>query len=195
MKFRNFLVLFITLFFICTTSFTFAGDVTNASRFPTWKTIELGTGLQTADDFRSALKDGGYRVGPWGDDLLGQPTFTVRTTATKIDLVLVTVLELGLTHGASRREILNRAKELGLEPCPAEVGPQLRLQYPNQRQDELLLIGMEPIVESGGNRLVFFLTHDDDGLRLNASYGYIGGFWDSRYRWVFIQHLPAKARQ
>jgi len=33
------------------------------SEFKVWKTIKLGTGLKTADDFRKAIKHGGMKIG------------------------------------------------------------------------------------------------------------------------------------
>src|SRR3990167_10444038 len=97
----------------------------------TWKTIKLGTGLKTADDFRNAFKKAGYKIGNWGNDILGTAAFTaaVATRETSVDLVRVTVAELGFPDGARRGEIYARALEFGLRYCSAEVGPQLRLQY------------------------------------------------------------------
>lgn len=187
MKSRNLLVLATTLLVVLIFPLAIAKDSTVAHRFPTWKTIELGTGLKTADDFRGALNAGGYKVGPWGNDLLERPEFKVSSSAARLDLVAVTVQELGLPHDAFRSDIYARAKEFGLELCPPEVGPQLRLQYPNQPQDEWLLIAMVPIVDLSGNRLVFHLVHEADGLWLAGAYGYPGSFWDNRYKWVFVQ--------
>jgi len=91
--------------------------------FPVWKTIKLGTGLKTADDFREALKDGGFRIGDWANDILGKPAFKAAVEETEIDLVVVSVAELGFKKGATREDIYKRAQELGLEVCPSEVGP------------------------------------------------------------------------
>ncbi len=116
-----------------------------------WKTILLGTGPKTADDFRKALKKGRHEIGNWGNDILGKPAFKVSETKIEVDLVRATVGELGFKNGATNAEIFERAKELGLELCPNEVGPQLRLQYEDQPTGEWLLIAMEPILDSGGS--------------------------------------------
>src|SRR5581483_3717379 len=90
------------------------------SQFPVWRTIQIGTGLKTANDFRRALTSAGYRIGTWANDILGR--FTPATEEKKLDLVAVSVAELGFANGATLRDIYARAKELGLELCPAEVG-------------------------------------------------------------------------
>ncbi|MCH8162645.1 MAG: hypothetical protein IIA99_00905, partial [Proteobacteria bacterium] len=100
-------------------------------KFSVLKTIKLGTGLVTPDDFRRALKDDGFRLSDWSSDILGKPAFTVSSEETEVDLVVVSVSELGFKDGATRADIYKRAKELGWELCSAEVGPQLRLQYPD----------------------------------------------------------------
>lgn len=94
-----------------------------------WKTIKLGTGPKTADEFRRLLGEGGFRLSNRASDILGKPAFKVADEETEIDLVKVTAAELGFKKGARRDQIYERAQKLGLELCPAEVGPQLRLQY------------------------------------------------------------------
>ena len=104
--------------------------------FPVWKTIKLGTGLKTADDFRQALKASGFEIGNWANEILGKPAFTAAAKETEVELVRVSVAERGFKNGATRKDIYQRAQELGLELCPNEVGPQLRLQYKDQQYNE-----------------------------------------------------------
>jgi len=158
-------------------------------RFQIWKTIKLG-GFKTADDVRKALKDGGFRLGDWANDILGKPAFTVTSEETELDLVVVTVAELGFKKGATRRNIYKRAQEFGLELCPPDVGPQLRLQYGGQPNGEWLLIGMEPITASGGYLGVFRVKCRGLELWLSSHWGSPDDFWDPDYRWVFV--LPRK---
>ena len=156
-----------------------------------WKTIKLGTGPKNADDFRKAIKQSGMYIGDWGNDILGKPAFTAATEETEVDLVLVTVTDLGFKEGAKRSDIYNRAIELGLQLCPNEVGPQLRLQYKDQPKGEWLLVGMEPITDSDGDLEVFRVGRSDDGeLCLGGSSGDPDDFWYGGYRFVFV--LPRK---
>ena len=131
------------------------------------------------------LKDRGFNIGNWADDILGKPAFTAATEATEIDLVKVTVAELGFKKGARRDQIYERAKELGLELCPPEVGPQLRLQYHDQPNGEWLFIGMKPIADSVGNLLVFSVERNALELWLDGVWSRPGGVWDPGSRWVF----------
>ena len=158
------------------------------SQFPVWRTIKIGTGLKTADDFRRALTSAGFRIGTWANDILGQPAFTAAAAESTLGLVVASVADLGFNHGATLKEIYARAKELGLELCPAEVGPQLRLQYPDQPRGEWLFIAMEPIAGSGGYPTVFGVEHDDDGRWLNGVfYGVPDCFWYGNDRFVFVR--------
>ena len=149
--------------------------------FQTWKTIKLGTG----DDFCRVLKSAGHRVSDWAEDLINQPAFRVASKELKLKLVRVTVVELGFKDGATREQIYNRAKELGLELCPAEVGPQLRLQYKDQPMGEWLRIAMEPITVSGGDLRVFSVVRFEDDSWLSCHYGNPGAFWNADDGWVF----------
>ena len=152
----------------------------------TWKTIRLGTnGLKTADDFRKFLKDNGFSIGDYANDILGKPTFTAAAEEIELDLVVASVAELGFKNGATREQIYARAKELGLDLCPAEVGPQLRLQYKDQPNGEWLIVAMEPIADSVGGLKLFCVARSDSGLWLFSYCGEPGLVWYSVPRFVF----------
>lgn len=153
----------------------------------TWKTVKLGTGLKTADDFRKALKASGFKIGDWANDILGKPAFKAATKESELELVRVTVGELGFKNGATRQEIYQRAQELGLKICPNEVGPQLRLQYKDQPNDEWVIIAMEPITVSGGNLKLFGVWHGDDGQWLGSDCGNPDDVWSAVRQFVFCK--------
>ena len=165
----------------------FCPPETATSRFNIWRTIKLGTGLKTADDFRKALKDNGLNISEWANNTLRKPAFTVASEETEVDLVKVTVAELGFKDGARRDQIYEKAQKLGLELCPAEVGPQLRLQYQDQPNGEWILVAMEPIVGSGGGPRVFSVGRRGSELWLYGGWGSPGGFWDADCQWVFCR--------
>lgn len=152
-----------------------------------WRTIKLGTGLRTADDFRSALSRADMKLGGYANDMLGKPAFTASETEQEVDLVVASVAELGFKKGAKYSDICVRAKELGLELCPNEVGPQLRLQYTDQPMNEWLWVAMEPIVGSGGGRGVWHVERCDGGLWLYSVYFNPGDVWRHDGRFVFVR--------
>jgi len=155
-----------------------------ARDFTVWKTIKLGT-HKTAGTLKKALTDKGCRISDWAADILKR--MTVSPTEVELDLFYVSVAELGFKDGAKRSDIYERALKFGLELCPNEVGPQLRLQYDDQPRDEWLLIAMEPIRGSCGLLDVFGVGRDGGGLWLNDNTGNPGIFWLASNRWVFVR--------
>jgi hypothetical protein len=123
-------------------------------------TVAIGAGPKDADGFRKSMRDKGIHIGRYADDALNNPAFIVATKETKLKLVIRSVLELGFKKGANLEQIYARAKQLGLDICPAEVGPQLRLQYIYQPGDEWLVIAMEPIIEKDGRPGVFAVINN-----------------------------------
>ncbi|MDP1719212.1 MAG: hypothetical protein Q8L24_02185 [bacterium] len=110
----------------------------------------------------------------------------------KIDLVMATPAELGFPKGDEYRRVCVGAKEFGLDRCPAEVGPQLRLQYQSQSVMKRILIAMEPITVSRGYYPdVFCVDRLGDELWLAADYGDIGQFLGPGCRLVFVRSKPA----
>ena len=148
-----------------------------------WKTITIGNIAR--DQVGPTLKERGMNVSDWLADMMKQDAFTVAQEEEQIDLVNVSVAELGFDQATRYDTICARAKERGLELCPSEVGLQLRLQYLDQPLGEWIRVAMEPIRDSDGELLIFLVGRIDDGLWLNGNYGKPGNLWGPNYRFVF----------
>ena len=103
----------------------------------------------------------------------------------QMNLIRLTVADLGFPNGATTKQIFDRAIELGLDFCPLEVGPYYRLQYTDQPMGELVRIGMKPITGSDGGGRVFIVVRLDDGLWLSGRWTSPGDRWDAGYQFVF----------
>lgn len=162
-------------------------DEATITIFPIWKTIQLGTGLQTVDDCRQALVDSGCRITDEASYILNQDAFTLAKESTELDLVVLSAAELGLvTYRVTYADICQRAQDLGLRLCPVEVGVQLRLQYMDQPKYEWLRIAVEPITDPDGYLVMFCVGHDDLGLWLRSADGRPVHHWYTDDRFVFV---------
>lgn len=151
-----------------------------------FKTIKLGT-FTNWDEIRGALKTTEFCISNAISDMLGNPALTLAPAVIEVDLVVVSVAELGFKGGATQEQIYERVQELGLELCPAEVGPQLRLQHLDQPVGENLTVGMEPITEPDGNSYLFYVICDEDGLCLSRAFANPTYYWPGPCRWVFLR--------
>ncbi len=158
----------------------------NVRAFQVWKTIKLGTHKDAAA-LKQAIVENGLQMIDRASDIIGKPAFTLATEETTLDLVNVSVADLGFTKVALLNDvdIYARAIELGLSLCPAEVGPQLRRQYLDQPKGEWLRIAMKAIADSGGDINVFRVGHDEVGRRLGTYWVGPGSVQNPTYRFVF----------
>lgn len=150
----------------------------------TLKTVDLG---KTPEQYRTAFKKAGMQVSSYADDLLGK----MPPVSGSVDLVRLSSRDIGFEDGATYETICNKAKKLGYELCPAEVGPALRLAYTDQPNGEWLRVAMEAITDSDGSRNVFGVVRDGDGPWLFWSDGNPDFFWDAGRQFVFV--LPRKS--
>ncbi len=115
---------------------------------PPWKTVVIGNRRSIAA-LRAALNAAGMAIGDLAEEALDR--LTLAGEPVEVDLVVRSAVELGITaEDTNLAEVAERAKAFGLALCPAEVGPQLRLQYPDQPLGEFLRIAMRPIVTEQG---------------------------------------------
>ncbi|MBR0820010.1 DUF1127 domain-containing protein [Bradyrhizobium liaoningense] len=161
--------------------------VSSAADILAWKTIRIGTFTDTFA-LRSAMSAMGCGVGNAADEILARPAFTLSREKAEVELVAVSVAELGLRgETSSLREIYARAQQLGLALAPAEIAPQLRLQYLDQPIGEFLTIGMEPIGTWAGEAVVLTVANGGAGLILIGQDGREDAQISAISRFVFVR--------
>lgn len=143
-------------------------------------------GGKTSKELLAELAQNGFRVSSYAKSIMENTDFTTLPDPEQIDLVHLHVKDLDIKKSyPTTDEIYKKAQELGLELCPAEVGPQYRLQNKNQALGEWLAIGMKPLPDSGGVPCVFGLAHDGGGLWLFGDWSRPDDGWDPGDEFVF----------
>jgi hypothetical protein len=193
-------------------------EVRTAGDIPVWKTIALGTHrdvnvLRERLDSRHCGRDETppgtrlqaarvpgtktplpCRLGDSAAEIIGRPGFTLSKVRTEVHLAVLSVSELGFKdERATKAEIFARAQQLGLELCPAEVGPQLRLQYLDQPLGEALHIAMKPIATYGGELVDLTAANGGASLLLVGGDARPGSTQHASTRFVFVR--PARIAQ
>ena len=97
-------------------------------------TVTLGTHGSGAD-LLEALLEKKCQVSLWSIQALGNPDFPVVPEERTVDIVVVSMLEMGFAEDerATLDTIYDRAKQMGLEICPVETAAQLRLSFLDQQ--------------------------------------------------------------
>jgi hypothetical protein len=112
---------------------------------------------------------------------------------TDVELAVLSAADLGVeSDQSSLAEVYQRARQAGLELCPAEVGPQLRLDYRNQPLGEALDIAMEPVATYSGDPTILTLVNWGTGLMLIGRDGRPESMVFRKSRFVFA--VPTKGR-
>jgi hypothetical protein len=166
---------------------TLRAPVRSALDAPVWKTIAIGT-FANAYTLMGALDAAG--------EILARPAFALSAIRTNVDLVAISADQLGFqADTASLGEIYARARQLGFGLAPAEVAPQLRLQYFDQPIGEFLIIAMEPIKTWKGEPVTLTVANGGAGLVLIGQDGRASAQIPVRSRFLFARSpggLPAE---
>ncbi len=162
------------------------GELTSAVKrtYSIWKKIKLGT-HQDAKSLKEDIEKNGFTVNEYAAVIMTKPMFTLATEETMVNLVNVSASDLGFTKKAPLRDIYLRAIELGLKLCPAEVGPQLRLQYPDQPNDQWVYVAMEAIADLRLHPLIFRIGSDREDRWLGTYCDDPSDMWALYHRFIF----------
>jgi len=153
-------------------------------------TIDIGG--QTKEELQAEMKRQNIQIYGYAQSMLDSKDFTTAKKSEPADLVRLKVRDFNLPN-PTMENIYRKAEELGLELCPAEVGPQYRLQYTDQPSDEYLYIAMKQIADSDGSPGVFGLGRVTDGLWLSRSWAWPADGWYPAYEFVFRSRPSTKA--
>jgi hypothetical protein len=126
------------------------------------RTVQVG-GLSKAA-LRAELQRNAIAMNESAERLFASDRF--RTAATRYDVITVelTVGALGFPHGATTAAIVAHAAECGLDRCPLELGPYLRLQYRDQPEGYWGLPARKHQAPSGSITIASAPLSDDDAI-------------------------------
>jgi hypothetical protein len=160
-----------------------------AGHAPIWKTITIGE-YKGANAVRAAIDAAPCPIamGDQADEILGRPAFPFSRAKLDIDLVVVSAAGLGFgSDGAMLRDIYARADTFGLDLCPAEAGPILRLNYLDQPLGEFLHVAMRPVATYGGELVDFTLGNGGSALLLIGGDAHPDVVFAGAVRFVFMR--------
>ena len=150
------------------------------------KKMEAEIGGKNKKELVKEMEENKVWISDYVKQMMDNPDFTTSKKQEHLNLVRISVKDLGFPNGATTDEIYEKAKKLGLELCPAEVGPQLRLQQLDQSNGDWFYVGMKQISDSGGYPVVFVVSRFDGGrLKLGASLAESSSGWDDSRGFVF----------
>jgi len=145
--------------------------------------IEIGG--KTKEQLQSELEQAGVNTTSLAKDMTISLDFTTLPEVQILNTVRLTLDQMGLSGFPTTDQVHKRAQELGLYLCPAEVGPQYRLQYTDQPIGEWFYVGMKQITDSVGYPSVFLLVRDEVGLWLYGSWAIPDDEWYPSSEFVF----------
>jgi hypothetical protein len=154
--------------------------------FPEGKIRKMETtiGGKIKQELIKELKAKKINISVDAKQMIDNKDFTTSKKQEHLNLIRLTVKDLGFSNSATTQEIYHRAEELDLELCPAETGPNLRLNYLDQPSGEYFRIAMKQI-DALGFSCVFSLFRIADGLWLYDDWAPPSNRWGADVEFVF----------
>ncbi|MEK7498461.1 MAG: hypothetical protein AAB611_01215, partial [Patescibacteria group bacterium] len=141
--------------------------------------------MKTPQEWEEELKKKNINISDRAREMLYHKDFITLKEPETIDLVRLTVADLGFLRATTTQQIFDRAQELGLELCPPEVGLAQRLKDTNQPIYGWYSPAMKQISASDGDPSVFELEHYVGGLWLNIDWAGPDNEWNPVNTFVF----------
>ncbi len=163
--------------------------INRGAKIAAWKKIKLGVGLDTVSDLSETFKRANCVQSIAAIIYLDEITFPCHVARREVEIELVVLSTMALTgnfKGSTINEILTAAVRLGLDKCPIEVGPQLRLQYLDQPANECVYVAVPP-KNNSGNRPGVFVVETKSIPILDFFYYDPKEIWGSDVLWVFCR--------
>lgn len=150
--------------------------------FPILMKIKVGTHKST-DELRQSFgaRD---RISVWAAAILDK--IVVAKSEMEITLHVATVRELTGANVANYEEICQAIDANGYELCPAEAGPQLRLQNHSQPEGERYFLAMHTVEDETAKVGTFLFENDGHEYWLRAGQAYPKTNFLGDNRFVFM---------
>lgn len=157
-------------------------------------------GGQNKAELRAALEARGVLLNALALALFEHAGFSTLPRREEIAIACVSVAELGFADGAQYLQIVQAANERHLVECPIELGPHLRLAYPEQPEDAIgfaatkhqappgaLTVASKLLDEDESTPAGFYLRRIQDVLWLRGYTSWPGHPWNAEDVFVFAR--------
>ncbi|WP_404406952.1 helicase [Jeotgalibacillus malaysiensis] len=138
----------------------------------------VAVGGMTKSECIQKLNASSIRLNEYAEKLLFDEKFLISEAEYSLDTVELTVQSLGFLEGANTSDLFKGAGKLGLNLCPVELGPFLRLAYTdqteqvsnvqNQAPSGAATIASEPLYDHDDFPKGFYLRRIDGELWLRG---------------------------
>lgn len=128
----------------------------------------LTIGGVTKRQLLDRLRDASVSLNDYAHELFDDPGFQTAPHSLNVEVVAVSLADLGLTAGGTFDQIIERSEAHGLKACPLEVAPHLRLTYLDQPIGPYLTVASRELHPETEQPNGFYLRHLDDGLWLRG---------------------------
>lgn len=132
-------------------------------------------GGKTVKQLEASLTGQGIQISRQAKHMLRSENFQPPKIPKNITTIRLKVGDLGFIDNPTASELYERARTFGLELCPPETGPHMRLADSDQPSGEHYYIAMKQMIDWNDDPCVFTLERREDGLWLDG-------------RWVYPDH-------
>ena len=154
-----------------------------------WQTIDIGTFPYPSSGLIMQVERSSGCVSEHARALFLDPrSFPPRYYPRKVQLVRVHLREIGIKEYVGYKETLAAAEECGLRLCPAETALQLRVQYNDQPEGEVLWVGTPLLKQCESSPGGLFSVLRRDGVSwLDGLASITGHHWSADEEFVFVR--------
>jgi len=165
---------------------------------PVVERVVMTGGLSRAK-LKETLQQQSIHLNTYAEQLLADERWTSASTPYRVHTVELTVRNLGLPEGATTETTFTTAQQLGLQLCPFELAPYLRMQYTDQLEDVAgeirrnqapsgsVTVASEPINTDDTFPKGFYLRHMNGELWLRGYCADDLHRWNADDRFIFVK--------
>jgi hypothetical protein len=160
----------------------------------------VGIGGLSRSGLLAALRARDVHLNRAAETLFADPRFTTLDARRDVEIAALSVAELGFGDGATYAQLVARALDAGLVECPLELGPHLRLQFPDQADGASaspptrgrappgsITVASSPLDDSDETAKGFYLRRADGVSWLRGYWSWPGHVWDPDAVLVFAR--------
>jgi hypothetical protein len=153
------------------------------------RTIELGS--LTKAELLKTFAQHSIQMNEMGTRLFADAPCTPAEDSCHLETVELKVRDLGIPAGSTSAQIFQAASQLGLDLCPVDAGPYLRLQYLDQPEGHWITVA-SPKLREGDYPNGFYLRRLPDGLWLRGYWAAPEHVWDADDHFIFCRSRASR---